>query len=156
MPLTQIAEEISNPQLAQIGLQTSEKTWQAINVAQNGNGGVGDMSFGSCQLIDETADDRYVFREGEPYDPVGLPWGHLVGTSFLCENIGEVTLKVRVYIAIKDPGGVIRADAYLPALSRLPATINPGVGYYSEYIGGVALDKFGLWLIYGRLEFDIA
>lgn len=157
MPLTKIEEEIINPQLAQIGLQTSENTWQAINVVQgNGGSGVGDMSFGSCQIIDETTGERYVFREGEPYDPVSLPWAHLVGASFLCTNIGEVTLKVRAYIAIKDPDGVIRADAYLPALSRLPAIINPDVGYYSDYIGGVALDKLGLWLVYGRLEFDVA
>jgi len=152
MPLTKTEEEISNPQLAQIALQNSEKTWQAINVAQ----GVADMSFGSCQIVDETTGKSYTFRVGVPYDPVDLPWAHLVGASFLCTNIGDVALKVRVYIAIKDPDGIIRADAYLPALNRLPATINPGVGYYSDYIGGVALDKLGIWLVYGRLEFDIA
>lgn len=154
MPLTRIEEEVSNPLLVQIGLQTLEKTWQALDVAENGGGGVGDMSFGSCQIIDETTDESYTFREGEPQAPYSLPWAHSVGASFLCTNIGEVTLNVRVYIAIKGPDGVIRADAYLPALSKLPATINPGVGYYSAYIGGVALDELGLWMVYGRLEFE--
>lgn len=110
-----------------------------------------DMSFGSCQLIDEITQARYVSREGNW--PITMLLGGKVGTSFLCENSGDVALFVRVYIEIRDPDGVGRASAWLPPLSRLPADLNPGVGYYSEYIDDVILDKSGLWLIYGRLNY---
>lgn len=55
MPLTKIEEEISNPQLAQIGLQTSEKTWNAISVSQDGNGGVGDVGDFKLWIQDVTS-----------------------------------------------------------------------------------------------------
>jgi hypothetical protein len=114
-----------------------------------------NMCFGSCQIVDETTGQRYTFRKGEPYQPVNLPYGHGVGASFLCENCGDIELEVFVYIEIVDPDGTVRASAWNPRGS-IPNKLNPGVGYYSDYIGGVVLDKAGLWLVYGRLEFDVA
>jgi len=140
--------KFTGPKLSQ---SINEKTWGAIMVSQ----GIADMCFGSCQIIDETTGEDYIFREGEPYDPIDLPYGHEVGASFLCDNCGEVALKVFVYIELIDPDGVARASAWNPRGS-IPASINPGVGYYSENIGPVTLDKTGLWLVYGRLEYDIA
>jgi hypothetical protein len=139
--------------LNQIGAQyKQENTWDAINVIQ----AVGEMSFGSCQLVDETTGERWVARAGEPSPfPINIPFGHLVGTSFLCSNTGDVPVKVFVYIAIIDPSGTKRAEAWNPSGS-IPQTVNPGVGYYSQYIGGVQLDRTGLWKIYGRLEYDVA
>jgi hypothetical protein len=135
----------------QIAQSINENTWDAINAAQ----GNADMCFGSCEIIDETTGERWVFREGEPYEPIDIPYGHEVGVSFLCENCGEIPVKVFVYIELIDPDGIARASARNPRGS-IPNELNPGVGYYSEYIGGVALDKAGLWLVYGRLEYDIA
>jgi len=129
-----------------------DKSWNAINVSQ----AVGDMAFGSCQLIDETTDERWVARQGESSDwPINIPYGHLVGASFLCENSGDVPLDVFVYIALIDPDGITRAFDWNPR-GTIPNRLNPGVGYYSNYIGGVQLDKNGLWVIYGRLEYDVA
>jgi len=131
---------------------TVERTWQAINVSQ----AVGDMEFGSCQLIDETTDERWVARQGEPSDwPIYIPYGHLIGASFLCANSGDVPLDVFVYIELIDPEGIVRASAWNPR-GTIPIRLSPGVNYNSEYIGGVQLDKIGLWLIYGRLEYEVA
>jgi len=128
---------------------SKEKTWEAISVAAPAP----DMSFGSCQLVDETTGERWVCREGEqPAWPISIPYGHQVGTSFLCSNTGDVAVNVFVYISIIDPDGVTRASATLPK-GTIPQTVGPGVGYYSDYIGGVTLDKVGLWLIYGRLDY---
>lgn len=151
MPRIQLAA----PRIAQ---SIKENTWEAIMVSQ----GVADMSFGSCRIVDETTEEHWTCRQGGspgspdcPF-PVDIPYGHDLGAKFLCENSGEVPVLVRVYIAIIDPDGVTRADAYLPPLSHLPNEVNPGVGYYSEYIGGVTLDKIGLWLVYGRIEYEVA
>lgn len=138
------------PQIKIAGI-LKEKNWDAIMASQ----GVAEMCFGSCQIIDETTDERWVFRQGEPYEPIDLPVGHEVGTSFLCDNCGEVPVKVFVYIELRDPDGVARASAWNPSGS-IPNELNPGVGYSSEYIGSVMLDKAGLWVVYGRLEYDIA
>jgi hypothetical protein len=138
-------------QIPVASLITKEQTWQAISVSQ----GVADMSFGHAQLVDETTDERWVCREGSPPWPIDVPYGHKVGASFLCSNTGDVTVKVFVYIELIDPDGIARAYATNPHGS-IPQTVNPGVGYYSEYIGGVPLDKVGLWLIYGRLDYNIA
>lgn len=138
--------------IVQVAQNTIDKTWQAINVTAQG---IGEMSFGSAQLVDETTSVSYKFRQGEPVVSIDLPLDHKVGASFLCTNTGEIALKVFVYVAIIDPDGLTRAEAWNPR-GTIPQTVNPGVGYYSDYIGGVSLDKLGLWLIYGRIEYEIA
>lgn len=148
--LTEVANPAVIPQIKIAGI-LKEKNWDAIMASQ----GVAEMCFGSCQIIDETTGEDYIFRQGEPYEPIDLPYGHEVGASFLCINCGEVAVKVFVYIELRDPDGVARASAWNPGGS-IPNELNPDVFYNSEYIGPVMLDKAGLWVVYGRLEYDIA
>ncbi len=138
------------PQIA--ALNQKEKTWQAINVIQANP----DVAFGSCQIVDETTGIDYICRPGGscPF-PVDIPFGHEVTASFLMENSGDIAIDVFIYIEIIDPDGLVRCSEWNPSGS-IPNTINPGVGYYSKNCGPVSLDKTGLWLVYGRIEYEIA
>jgi hypothetical protein len=118
------------------------------------NQGIAEMSFGHPQLIDETTDERWVLREGYPLWPIDLPLGDTIGTSFLCQNTGDIAVKVFVSIALIDPDGIVRASGVNPNRST-PQTVNPGVNYTSAYIGGIPLDKLGLWVIYGAIDYGI-
>jgi len=148
MPLTIIEEEISNPQVAQIGLQTSGKTWQAISVSQNGNGGVGDVGDFKLWIQDVTSGLDYKERDGLPFL---IPFGHQVYGNYICKNIGDVPLSGSLLIEVVNPSGIV-----IVSKSRNFHNINPGTSMASDSTGNFLLDEMGMWVVYGRAEFDIA
>jgi len=127
-----------------------EKSWVAMNVSQ----GTADMSFLSAEVVDETT-DMWWHSDDLPAWPIAIPFGHSVGCSYLCQNTGQIAVKVFVYLSLIDPQGITRATTKNPRYST-PQVVDPGMQYYTEPISGVIVDMNGLWVVYGRLEYDIA
>ena len=147
MGLTQIAEEVGN--VAQIGLQTSGKTWNAIEVSQNGNGngGVGDIGDFSLWIQDVTSGEDYKERDGLPFL---IPFGHQVYGNYICKNIGDVPLSGSLLIEVVNPSGLV-----IVSKSKNFQNASPGTWINSESTGNFILE-LGMYVVYGRAEFDIA
>lgn len=145
MGLTQIVED-SN--VAQIGLQTSGKTWNAIEVSQDGNGGVGDVGDFKLWFQDVTSGEDYKERDGLPFL---IPFGHQVYGNYICNNIGDVPLSGRLLIEVVSPSGLVIVSKWTNFRN-----ISPGTSMASASTGNFILDAMGMWVVYGRAEFDIA
>jgi len=152
MPLTKIEEEISNPQLAQIGLQTSGKTWNAISVSQDGNGGVGDVGNFGLYILDEDTGVKYHDRDGTPF---AIPYGHAVSGNCNLRNTGDVPIKLFALTEVIDPNGSVIFSKWEPRGS-IPNTLNPGVAMAARHIDTFLLELVGIWVVYLRVEFEIA
>ena len=136
-------------QLAQITAQaTKENTWNAINAVQEAPPGVADIEFTFCYFEDVTTEIGY---ENDEF-PVDIPLGHDISGNYGAQNVGDVALKVRLYVELIDPDGIVRSSGWS---SSTPFTVNPGVNMASKSFSAT-LDKLGLWQIYGRIEYDLA
>ena len=133
---------------ATIALSLLENTWVGINAVQQGPPPVGDIEFTFCYFDDVT--------DGIPYDndvfPVDIPLGHQISGNYGAQNTGDIALKVRLYVELRDPDGMVRSSGWS---SSTPVTLNPGVNIASKSFSAT-LDKLGLWQIYGRIEYDLA
>lgn len=135
MPLIQAAME-------------SEISWNAISVIEAA-ADVGDFGL---YIQDMTADEAHHDRDGLPFN---IAFGHEVYGNYNFRNIGDVAIKYFSLIEVRDPGGNVIVSKWSPPGS-IPNTLNPGVAAASATTGHFILDMAGIWVVYARVEFDIA
>lgn len=142
MPLVQIIQpEIASP-------ATVERTWNAISVAAP----VADVGDFGLFIQDVTTGEKHHDRDGVPFL---IPFGHEVYGNYSFKNIGDVAIKLFSLIEVRDPSGNVIVSKWNPAGS-VPNTVNPGVSVSSGLTGHFLLDMVGIWVVYARVEFDIA
>jgi len=126
---------------------TREITWDTISVAAP----VAEIEFGGLYIRDVTDDIPYHSRDGLPFS---IAFGHEVYGNYYVTNIGDVAIVLRLLIEVIDPDGIVVFSGWEPSGS-IGFTVNPGVNMASASTDHFILDKSGLWLVYGRAEFDI-
>lgn len=125
-----------------------ENSWNAISVAEV----VADVGDLSLYIQDVTADEAYHSRDGLPFN---IAFGHEVYGNYNFKNIGDVAIKYFSLIEVRDPAGAVVVSKWSPSGS-IPNTLNPGVSAASASTGNFILDMAGIWIVYARVEFDIA
>ena len=143
MPLVQIIQsEIASPVISR------EQTWNAISVAAP----VADVGDFGLYILDEDTGVKYHDRDGTPFD---IPYGHAVSGNCNLVNTGEVPIKLFALTEVIDPNGFVIFSKWEPRGS-IPNTLNPGVAMAARYIDTFLLEVVGIWVVYLRVEFDIA
>jgi hypothetical protein len=130
--------------MPQIATEIAENTWDAIQVAAPS----ADISFEGLHIEDVTAGVGYSSRDGLPFN---IAYGHEVYGNYSIENIGDVPIFISLLIEVIDPDAIVIVSEWTGHF-----TLNPGVNMASKLTDHFILDKNGLWLVYGRAEFDIA
>ena len=129
------------------------KNWQAIiAVEENGNGngnGNPEMSFGTAVVYDKTSGLDHKSRDGFP---VVIPEGHEVAVSYLTQNTGDATIRVRNQIEFVDPTNVVLSSLWEPSSGYF--TVSPDTFMTSKKTPYFTLDKTGIWLIHGLIEIE--
>ena len=133
--------------LIQAAMQT-ENVWDAISVIEAA-ADVGDFGL---YVQDVTANEAHHDRDGLPFM---IAFGHEVYGNYNFENIGDVAIKYFCLIEVRDPAGNVIISKWSPSGS-IPNTLNPGVSAASASTGHFILDMAGIWVVYARVEFDIA
>jgi hypothetical protein len=124
--------------------QIQEKTWDAIQVAAP----TADIEFRDLYIHDVTDDEGYSSDYGLPFN---IAYGHELYGNYRITNIGDVAIAISLLIEVIDPDAMVVVSEWTG-----PFTLNPGVNMASKSSGHFILDKNGLWLVYGRAEFDLA
>ena len=137
--------QIYGPRIVQ---SVAEHTWDAIRVSQVSP----ELVFGGAWICDDTAGIDYTSREDFP---ANIPYGHLVNGNYNVKNIGDVTLRVYLLIEFINPAGTVVFSAYDPS-PPFPSILNPGGPLTRAPFFGIRLDMVGAWLIYGKMEYEIA
>ena len=138
MPLVQIIQpEIVSPAIR-------EQTWNAISVGAP----VADVGDFGLYIKDVTTGIDYHDRNGLPFL---IPFGHEVYGNYNCHNIGDVPLNISLLIEVITPTGIV-----IVSKSTHFYNVNPGTAMASKSTGPFILDEIGMWVIYGRAEFDIS
>lgn len=137
MPLIQMSGQ-------QIAATVVEQTWQAIRVSAP----VADVEFGGLYIQDVTDNIAYHSRDGLPFD---IPFGHEVYGNYNAVNVGDVALNVYLLIEIITPAGIVIVSEWTSYFN-----VTPGPWMASKSTGRFTLDQAGIWVMYGRAEFDIA
>jgi len=125
-----------------------ENSWDAINVIE----AAPDVGEFGLFIMDVTADERHGDEEGLP---VLIPFGHEVYGNYYFKNIGDVAIKVHCLIEVIDPNGAIIFSEWEPSEGSY-FTLNPDVWMASAPTSHFILDIAGIWVVYARVEFDIA
>lgn len=123
---------------------TTDMTWEAISVGAP----TADIKWGGLFFTDVTANKNYQSRDGLPFE---IPYGHTVFGNYSIENIGDVSVAIKLLIEIIDPDDVVVVSKWT---SRF--TVPPGSHMSSQSTGQFFLGKMGLWLVHGVADFDIA
>lgn len=121
-----------------------EQTWNAISVGAP----LADVGDFGLYIQDVTDNQAYHDRDGLPFL---IPFGHEVYGNYKCKNIGDVPLKINLLIEVITPSGVVIVSEWTNYNN-----VNPGVSMSSHSTGHFILDEIGMWVIYGRVEFEIA
>ncbi|MGQ9545904.1 MAG: hypothetical protein ACUVTR_01895 [Dehalococcoidia bacterium] len=129
-------------------LITEEQTWEAISVAAPR----ADIQFGGLYIEDVTTNTSHHSRDGLPFL---IPYGHECYGSYFVTNIGDVAIKLRLLIELYDPNGTLICSKWEPS-STMFFTVNPGTSMASKSTDHFILNVVGLWLVYGRGEFELA
>lgn len=137
MPLIQLSGQ-------QIAATVVDQTWQAIRVSAP----LADVGDFGLYIRDVTADQAYHDRDGFPFL---IPFGHEVYGNYNVKNIGDVSIDVNLLIEVITPSGVVIVSEWTNYNN-----VNPGTSMPSQSTGYFILDQAGIWVVYGRAEFDIA
>jgi len=131
--------------LIQAAMET-EVSWNAISVSAP----IADVGDFGLYIKDVDTGQGYHDRDGVPFF---IPFGHKVYGNYNFKNIGDVAIKELNLIEVIAPDGSVIISEWS---GIVPNLLNPGVSRASKSTGNFILNQNGLWVIYARVEFDIA
>jgi len=78
--------------------------------------------------------------------PVDIPKGNRIAVKVRGKNTSEIALRLKITVELRDPDGIVRQKRDFTRWTGAGLTIE------SDWTLHQVLDKYGTWVIFGRLE----